>query len=251
VGRDRVHVVTLPPPGSDPAVLWNRLAEVLGLGDFQLAGGYRGANESLGLESLEMLRRLNPLLREARISKVTYNAVLKGGLAKHVLAGRKDESRMKLSAAYHRAVNELAREQVEGIRTSGVRVVGDLHELLVEVPPEAASSDAEEGPAQISEAGVLTAALTGLATVVRRWDDLDEDKELLAQENQRLRGRLVATEARLEKEQARAATLRAELRRIRAHPLRTAARARLGPLRQAVVSGGTSPIGNGVPVRGS
>jgi hypothetical protein len=250
VGRDRVTVVTLPPPGSPHELLWARLAEVLDLGDYALRGTHTGANESLGLESVEMLRRLNPLLREARVSKVTYNSVLKGGLAKHTLAGRTDESRLRLSAAYYAAVNELAREQVNGIRASGVRVVGNLDELLVEVPPELASGP-DEGPGHLSEAGVLTAALTGLADVVRRYDDLDEDKELLAQENQRLRGRLVAAEARLQRQQRRTATLRAELERVRAQPLRTAARARLAPLRRAVPSSGSAPSSSKVSVTSS
>jgi hypothetical protein len=248
VGQDRVHVVTLPRSGSDPAVLWQRLTEVLDLGDFRLSGGHTGANESLGLESVEMLRRLNPLLKEARISKVTYNAVLKGGLAKHVLAGRRTESKLRLPAAHQAAVHELAREQVEGIEASGVEVVGDLDELLVEPPPADLETGSPDGSRELSEAGVLTAALTGLVTVVRRWDDLDEDKELLNEERDRLRRRLVAVEDQLERERRRTARLRAELEGLQAHPLRTAARTRLRPLRRAVESRRHAPAGDEVAV---
>ncbi len=233
VGREHVHVVTLPPRGTAPEVFWSRLASVLSLPDDFTVGGRPSANESLGLESVEMLRRLNPLLREAGMTKQGYNRLLKAGLAKQVLSGRKEgESTVTLPGSYRGAVQQLAREQVEGIRACGVEVVGDLDELIVPETPDHGAAAAVAASGDVSEERVLDAALTGLALVARRCEGTEEDKELLKQENERLRRRLAHVDQRLQDERRRATRLEEELRRIEASPLVAAARIRSRGLRQ-------------------
>ncbi len=208
VGREHVRVITLPSRGTAPEVLWGRLASVLGLPDDFTLAGRPSANESLGLESVEMLRRLNPLLREAGMTKQGYNRLLKAGLAKRVLSGRKQgESTVVLPASYRAAVEQLAREQVEAIRASGVEVVGDLDDLIVQPTPDDGTAAVVTASGTLSEERVLDAALTGLARLALRCEGTEEDKELLKQESERLRRRVVLLDQRLQGERRRAAAL--------------------------------------------
>jgi hypothetical protein len=58
-------VVTLPPSGSHPAVLWSRFADVLGVdpAGYDIAGVV--ANRSLGAEAAALLQQIGPALRAA------------------------------------------------------------------------------------------------------------------------------------------------------------------------------------------
>ena len=55
-------VVTVPPPGTDPAVLWHRFAEVLGIDPAVGSAPATRSNRSLGQVESELLRRLNERL---------------------------------------------------------------------------------------------------------------------------------------------------------------------------------------------
>ncbi len=55
----RVHVVTVPPAGAPPGLLWDRFAGLLGLDPDSFDTSTSRANTSLGLEQAEVLRRVN------------------------------------------------------------------------------------------------------------------------------------------------------------------------------------------------
>lgn len=165
VGADRVRVVTVPPPGAGRDLLWQRFASVIGTEPDHLAPPDT-ANESLGLASALVLRRLNELLDAEGLRFPAGMKLRKGLLCKQVLAARRpDEPSLGLSVADW--VVEQSASQVEGLRALGVRLVGQWADLdPVDVPgisPEAVPE------ASINEAS--TAALAGvLAAWIKRQD---------------------------------------------------------------------------------
>ncbi|MFE9102703.1 hypothetical protein [Actinomadura geliboluensis] len=134
---ERVHVVTLPPPGAPRDLLWRRFCAATGLvpDEYDLSGTF--ANPSLGLTETQFLLRLNAALGE-RIGWHAYNDEVKLFLAQHVLAGRPAPVRIELPAEHLPWATERAVEMAEGLRAAGYHVVGDLYELM----PMAASGPA-------------------------------------------------------------------------------------------------------------
>ncbi len=94
VPPERLHVVTVPASSTDPRLLWERFAGVIGL-DPDLCPTPERANESLGYASAELLRRVNVALGEVPLSE--YNATVREHLAGQVLAPRSaQEARPRL-----------------------------------------------------------------------------------------------------------------------------------------------------------
>jgi hypothetical protein len=169
VPAERVHVVTVPQRGADPAELWRRMAQVLGVPPDGYDLSDLGDNSSLGLESAELMRRINVRLEDEQFPVSAYNRVFKHRLAKRVLAARRsDESRVLLPAEYHAWVRGRAEQQIEAIRSSGVRVVGALDDLrpVLPEPTDAGRTATEPDPEAVLDAAVD--ALVGLALERRR-----------------------------------------------------------------------------------
>lgn len=207
-----VHVVTLPHPGAGPDVLWQRMCQVLG-SDYAHDRSAAGSNTSLGMESAEMMRRLNRLAREDGLPTALYQHAFKHGLAKGVLAERtREESKLVLPPAYHEWARREATRQIEAVRASGVHVVGDLEELQPVV-------DAVTGqqPADIPDAALLDISLGALVTMARQWGPARDTAASLRAENARLRERV----EHLERHPGRAVLRRyARAARARASALR-------------------------------
>jgi hypothetical protein len=133
VGQKRLHVITVPPSGSDPALLWERFAKVVGVRPKAAGVLPSAANPSLGHPSSELLRRVNKELGD--VPTVDYWVVIKSQLARRVLGGRAGEER---PVRLHRPGVSLAREWNDVVRQAisqhGVRLVGSLDELPVDPP---------------------------------------------------------------------------------------------------------------------
>jgi hypothetical protein len=163
---ERVHVVTVPPPGAPREELWRRFAQVLDIAwegyDLEVSG----ANASLGLESAELMRRLSLRFEQRALDLPVeiYKRAFKHRLAKGVLVERKsEESRIALPASYHAWVTKRAAELVSAISASRAHVVGDLDDLQPRL--DAASSAAAEVPAEVPAEALMEAALDALITL--------------------------------------------------------------------------------------
>lgn len=76
-----VHVVTCPPGGADPTMLWGRFAAAVGLTEVPLDLGRSGrSNPSLGRTQVAVLRGINQALDDA-IGWPDYAYVVKRGYA--------------------------------------------------------------------------------------------------------------------------------------------------------------------------
>ncbi|HET7172963.1 MAG TPA: hypothetical protein VFI30_01625 [Nocardioidaceae bacterium] len=158
-----VTVVTVPPPGSIPNLLWARFADALGLPSAEtldLVGA--GTNASLGLESAELMRRLNLVSKRENVDRRQYERVFKARLAKRVLSRRRpQEHTLRLPAEYAGWVAAKSEAMVAQVRAHRVRVCGDLADLVAE-PGEVGATSTE-----VSDGELLEAALEGLVGLGR------------------------------------------------------------------------------------
>lgn len=164
---ERVHVVTVPPPGSPPEVLLERFCSVLGVDPATLTAESPKANPSLTYEGAELLRRVNLALGD-RLPKPRsgYNRVARFWFAENVLSTT-DGTRLTLPAAHQQWCHDASTAQVRALAQAGYDVVGDLADLVAALEPTG-------GPVPHADDGVLLdVALQGVAgALVQRLEDL-------------------------------------------------------------------------------
>lgn len=128
--RENVHVVTVPPRGAAPELLWHRFAQVLGVDPAGFDLG-RVANESLRLEQIELARRINVALGGRVHWPHPWSSVVKG-FYQSALAGRPGTV-VTLTGADRELAQQRSEEIVRTLRDLAVDVVGSLDDLRV--PP--------------------------------------------------------------------------------------------------------------------
>ncbi|NPC95902.1 hypothetical protein [Nocardioides sp. zg-DK7169] len=192
VGPEHTHVVTLPHPGADPDVLWQRMAEVLGFDPARFAAqGERDANESLGLESAEVMRRVNPLTRRDGLGYTAYRSGFKQALGKDVLAHRRSlESRVAVPEDQQGWIREVAARHIASVASSGVHLVGDLTDLEPVFAPG-------RQPSQVPAEEILDTAAEALNEVSQRWLATRTELRRLQARHDRLSADLEAARARV------------------------------------------------------
>jgi hypothetical protein len=165
-GIENVTVVTVPSSGSPAGVVGERFFGVLGIDDAgSLTVPSLTQNQSLGIRSLELVRRVQERLDDG--DRERLHLVLKYVLTRRVLAERAvDEPALTLSADQRAWAREQAAAMADGLRALGVRVVGDLDDLI---PADAAQ---QEPVPEVSDAELLDAAVEALIGVVSATDDL-------------------------------------------------------------------------------
>jgi hypothetical protein len=156
LGPDHVYVVTLPPPGASPGLLWDRFSEVAGIATDTWDEGPR-ANESLGAASTQVMRQLNLATQDLPLT--AYKKRVKA-LAKHVMGGHRG-AEDPIGFTVPRWLRQESAKVITQLERSGAKVVGDLSELEpVDVPGV--------DPATVGDADQLEAAIAALAGVLHQ-----------------------------------------------------------------------------------
>lgn len=171
VGLDpaRVCVVTAPPPGEPPTVLWDRFLSVLGRrGDCYRTETTGSANRSLGMLQTELLRRYN-VRRGNQLSWPTYRRTIRTELDTSFAEAISDPRKLTLEATEREFFAAAAREVTERLRAAGYSVVGDLNDLLPRTEELAVrESGPQAEPADLTDGELLDAALDVLHAVLTR-----------------------------------------------------------------------------------
>lgn len=142
VGADRMHVVTVPPKGSDPALLWTRFADVLGIAPELCTPPESYVHTSLGHESAEFLRLVNVALGpDARARGVRQ---VKRVLVRELLTHADTETPIRLNRRGVRLSGRWNGRARDAILASGAHVVGDLDDLRTGPPPDDLPADLHE-----------------------------------------------------------------------------------------------------------
>lgn len=125
---DRVHVVTVPGPESEPTELLTRMCSVLGVDVTRLDTGVSRPNESLGVVEVELLRRVTPHLHRDFGSAQDRGRWIRGYLGQDVLVPRGGD-RFELAGDQRVEVAERSRASAAYVRDAGFHVVGDVDAL--------------------------------------------------------------------------------------------------------------------------
>jgi hypothetical protein len=159
-GRDRVHVVTVPPTGSPATLLLERMAAVIGFGTAPLTKppGYR--NESLGAPTTEVIRRLNTAI-DGRLNQRQYDFVIKRNLITG-LPPATSVDHLALPEDHLAWAGQEAERIIAQVREGGYDVVGDLEDLV----PKAAERGRR--PDEATDGELLEASLQALSVLAER-----------------------------------------------------------------------------------
>ncbi|MDP9444810.1 MAG: hypothetical protein M3P83_10905 [Actinomycetota bacterium] len=194
VPMERFHVVTVPPAGADPTLLWSRVGTLLGLDPTVFRQPQR-SNESLGAVSAQLMWLVNQRTAELELQRRSYRPLLKRNLAKSVLVTRKGrEGRLVLPPHAHGWATGRASDMVQELKNLPVDVVGDLQDLLPDPTPQTG-----EDPGTVPDAELLDAAVDGLAGLAaiesRSRQRAEDEMRRLRRQVRQLRRRHTPTEA--------------------------------------------------------
>jgi hypothetical protein len=201
VPSERIHVVVVPPPGSPPALLWQRFCQPLGIDPEVCDLNVNNPNESLGAVECELLRRVNvnlvPRLEPRHITRWIRNE-----LSDNLLARRSGRQSLSLpESACSWAVGR-GRETVERLRYAGYDVSGSLDDLL---PANTGSSP--RSPERVRDDELLAAAVETISELVVRLRDTTIASRATRRE-------LLAAQRRLRVVRRRQKAARRRLRRL-------------------------------------
>jgi hypothetical protein len=158
VPTERLHLVTVPPPGSEPEELWRRFAAAADLPPVSLEVAPATRNTSLGFAQAELLRRVNRSLGDS-LEWPAYEATVKSWFAEQLLAGRRDGPAPGVPPRLRPELEARAAAMVEELTAWGVPVDGELADLRPLWPSEAASA--------VDDPQVLDAAVDAVAELLR------------------------------------------------------------------------------------
>ena len=174
-----VHVVTVPPAGGSPDLLWERFTEAFGLTGISLALDGERMNPSLGAPETALIRRINRAANE-ELEPADYRPLVRELLAHQTLSRRTGSPRLGLPPDVHPWATELEDAWIEEVRRRGYHVVGDLDDLRGAPPPTEYADPDHPDEALVSGAAVdaLKALLLDNARLrhelARRQGDLEQ-----------------------------------------------------------------------------
>lgn len=157
VGRDHFTLVTVPPKGAPPSVLWERFCQVAGIEPTLVDLDDVRANPGLDAASALVLRALNERLEGLDLSARDYDRLVKHSLAKRGLVQRgREKVPLGLDEAW---VRRRSRSDLQKLRSLAPRVLGDLAELEAVAVPGVHTDD-------VTGEQQLEAALDGMAFLI-------------------------------------------------------------------------------------
>ena len=182
---ERIHLVTVPPAGGAPELLWKRFSQAFGLDGLDLDLEPDRANPSLGAPETALIRRINRTANRD-LGPGDYRPLVRELLAHQTLSRRRGSPRLGLPPDAYPWVSEIQQAWVDDVTARGYDVVGDLAEL--HGAPPAGWSDPDQ-PSEKQVAGAAVDAITALLLENARMRRTEE----------RLAAELADTKAALER----------------------------------------------------
>jgi hypothetical protein len=161
VPLERIHLVTVPPPGAPADLLWERWCSALGLDDRGFDMDEARANESLGAAQAALLQRVVPHLTAPLEPGSARHRWLRHYFGHEVLAPQRGE-RFGLKDEHATELRKLALQAVDDIAAVGYPVIGDLADL---VPPE--EQPARPHPDHVPDREVVEVAARAIEQMIR------------------------------------------------------------------------------------
>jgi hypothetical protein len=140
---DSAHVITVPPPGSAPDLLWQRFCSVIGVDPAELPTATDIPNSSLGAVEAATLRSVNEHIHELNVPTPSFVPPLK-----HVLSPALAQQRsapIALPDDVYEWALEVGKRAASSVTEAGYDVIGDIAELIP--GPNRAGVDPDTVPA--------------------------------------------------------------------------------------------------------
>lgn len=163
VDPDRLHVVTAPAATDDPLLLWRRFAEAVGIDPALPVRTSVRSNPSLDYPSAELLRRINVALGSN--PPAASQRLIRAVIAPDLEVGSTSEKKVRLDQQRQPIATEWNARTADAIRSSGVRVIGDLERDL---PTQMCAVETVPTPTPaelLAAADVVRASLAGLGLI--------------------------------------------------------------------------------------
>ncbi|GAB3197983.1 hypothetical protein GCM10027062_11110 [Nocardioides hungaricus] len=173
---ERVHLVTVPPPGGPSQLLWKRFSLAFGLDGLDLDLEAERSNPSLGVPETALVRRINRAANR-ELNPADYRPLVRELLAHQTLSRRTRTPRLALPPDVHPWAAEVTASWIAEIERRGYDVVGDLGDL-VGAPPVASYAD----PDHPSERLVARAAVDAVKALLLESARLRHSEEQLRRE---------------------------------------------------------------------
>ncbi len=207
---EQVHLITVPPPGGDPDLLWQRFSYAFGLDGLDLDLDTTRANPSMGVPETALLRRINASTNKL-VPPVHYRPLVRELVAHQTLSPRRGSPRLAVPPDLHDWLHDLQVRWVTEVRDRGYDVVGDLDDLLSR--PTVPAEDFAD-PDRPDEADVADAALATIGAMlvehVRARDEHAAEAARAGEVERDLRRQLDEVRAALERSYLRPSYLRRE-----------------------------------------
>lgn len=207
------HVLTVPPKGSPPALLWERFCGIVGADPAKTSPLEGAQNESFGVIESELLRRFNMQLGSKYPMRNPYIKMVRDYVMRPALMGAPGAIRIGVPEQYHSWITERAAQMVADLEAIADRVdiVGAASDLHASIETTSLAPD------DVTETQLLDAAL---AAWTRQLEFLETEVD---ERN--------AEERRRRKARARARKRQAELDRT----LKRRVRRKLGAVKRRVL----------------
>jgi hypothetical protein len=187
VPSDRIHLVTVPPPGSPHQTLLDRYTRVLGIDPERLDREVERSNESIGRVQAELVRRVNRRLTPDFRSRDVYGDIGKRYFAVRVLGPQRGE-KLRVPHEHEEWCRDVSQRFVDAIVKGGYPVEGDVLDLIP--TPAAFAPEPRVTHREVADASV--AALTTILT-----DDMTKLRERRQRRTSGRAWRLAALRRRL------------------------------------------------------
>lgn len=178
---EHVHVVTLPPPGSDRGELWRRFSRTFGLDGIDLDLTAERENPSLGVPETSLLRTINARVTSI-IAPPDYRPLVREVLAHQTLSRGVASARLGLPPDDHAWARELSQRWIAVLDERGYDVEGSLDDLLgpdagVFADPDAATAEELLPPALDAIGALLVEGARLRAVEAQLHEELREARE--------------------------------------------------------------------------
>ncbi|WP_395690447.1 hypothetical protein [Nocardioides sp.] len=173
---EQVHLVTVPPPGGPPQLLWKQFSVAFGLDGLDLDLEGERQNPSLGAPETALVRRINRAANQ-HVTPADYRPLVRELLAHQTLSRRTRSPRLALPPDAHPWATEVMRSWVAEVERRGYDVVGDLHDLAGAPPVQRYADPDHPSEKQVSAAAVdaITALLQEGARLRHREAELSRE----------------------------------------------------------------------------
>jgi len=165
---ERVHLVTLPPPGAPRGLLWERWCAALELDDAGLDLDAPFANESLGAPQVALMQRVIPHLDPSMDDLALQHRWLRQYFGHEVLGPQRGDS-FGLRREHAQVLATRSARAARALGAAGYAVHGDLADL--EVAPDQLVRGRH--PDDVPDDEALETAARAIAVMVRDVRDLN------------------------------------------------------------------------------